>query len=81
MDLNCINAIDQTTYFQFQKDTLPIDDLIHGLKIGLTHVSVGDSVQLFVPSRLAYGETGLDTIPPHAILKFDIYLSDIHPHF
>ena len=81
MDLTCLNAKNNSTYYHLEQDTLPIDDLINGLKIGLTHVSIGDSIQLYVPSRLAYGEEGLDTIPSNTILKFDIYLSDIHPHF
>ena len=81
LDLSCKDAVHQTVFFELATDTLAVDDLIHGLKIGLTHTSIGDSVQLYVPSRLAYGEEGLDNIPANTILKFDIYLSDIHPHF
>jgi FKBP-type peptidyl-prolyl cis-trans isomerase len=41
-------------------------------------MKVGDKWQLFIPSELAYGESGAGgVIPPHATLIFEIELLDI----
>jgi len=69
-------------------ETLKLDEAIYGWQLAMPHMSIQDSMRLFLPSRLAYGEEGytpVDTstlaIPPNSVLAFDIKLIDIYPHF
>jgi FKBP-type peptidyl-prolyl cis-trans isomerase len=38
---------------------------------------MGTTAELFVPSKLGYGEAGAGPIPPNALLKFKIELLGI----
>jgi FKBP-type peptidyl-prolyl cis-trans isomerase len=69
-------------------EILKLDDAIYGLQLAMPNMSIKDSMRLFLPSRLAYGEAGYtpsDTtslaVPPNTVLAFDIKLIDIYPHF
>jgi FKBP-type peptidyl-prolyl cis-trans isomerase len=55
--------------------TIDWDDLILGLEVGLRNVREGGRMMLYVPSVLAYGETGKGDIPGNAILIYDITLN------
>lgn len=50
------------------------DDVISGIHEGITLISVGDSARFVIPSRLAYGLTGDNNIPPNAALLYDVTL-------
>ncbi len=47
---------------------------IAGVEHGVTGMRIGGCRELIVSPHLAYGETGTDRIPPHAVLKFVIEL-------
>ncbi len=51
--------------------------LIDGLKIGLPLMKVGDKTTFYIPSGLAYGSNGTNSIPANANLIFEISLSAI----
>jgi peptidylprolyl isomerase len=52
--------------------------LIPGFREGLLLLSVGDTATLFIPSHLAYGESGAGgVIPPNADLIFELSIVDI----
>jgi FKBP-type peptidyl-prolyl cis-trans isomerase FkpA len=50
--------------------------LIEAWKIGIPLIQKGGKIRLISPSGLAYGPTGYASIPPNAILDFDIELVD-----
>jgi cyclophilin family peptidyl-prolyl cis-trans isomerase len=53
------------------------DGLIPGFIEGVEQLSYGDKAVLFIPSHLAYGETGAGgVIPPNANIIFEIQISD-----
>ncbi len=62
-------------------DTIYLDQTINGLQLALPLMSIGDEMQLWLPSRLAYGKEGSGNIPPNSILEFHIKLEEIHPYF
>ncbi len=59
-------------------DNRKLKDHIPGWQYGLPMISKGGRIQLFIPSRLAFGNVGIPgKIPPNAILFCDITLIDI----
>jgi FKBP-type peptidyl-prolyl cis-trans isomerase len=48
--------------------------LIRGLREGIPGMRSGGARTLYIPARLAYGETGREPIPPRADLIFEIEL-------
>ena len=48
--------------------------LIPAWQIGLPKIGVGGRIQMFVPSALAYGCTGYQSVPANAPLYFDVKL-------
>ncbi|HZL14242.1 MAG TPA: FKBP-type peptidyl-prolyl cis-trans isomerase [Verrucomicrobiae bacterium] len=50
--------------------------VIPGWTEALTHMKVGSKWEVFIPSDLAYGERGRGSIPPNAVLIFDMDLLD-----
>jgi FKBP-type peptidyl-prolyl cis-trans isomerase len=57
--------------------TFPVDQVIDGWKEGLPLMTVGSKYQFFVPSDLAYGESGRPGIPPNSVLVFEVELLGI----
>ncbi len=58
--------------------TFPVKGVIRGWKEALQLMPAGSKWQLFVPSYLAYGETGAgQVIPPNSTLIFEIELLSI----
>lgn len=63
-------------------DTINLDNAIVGWRIALPkHTDVGDEIELWLPSKLTYGEEGNGAIPPNTPLFFRIALKEIDPHF
>lgn len=65
----------------FDKSTSPVTysliNLIQGWKKGLPLIKEGGKIKLIVPPSLAYGASGYMTVPPNAMLVFDIELVDV----
>jgi FKBP-type peptidyl-prolyl cis-trans isomerase FkpA len=55
----------------------PLNELIEGWRVGIPLIKEGGRIRLIVPSAMAYGCTGYGTIPPDAVLFFDITLVDV----
>jgi len=57
---------------------IPLDMVIPGWTEGLMLMSVGSNYRLFVPSNLAYGREGIQSvIPPYSTLIFTVELLEI----
>jgi FKBP-type peptidyl-prolyl cis-trans isomerase FklB len=60
--------------------TFLVKGLIPGFKEALEQMNVGSTWQFFIPSELAYGETGAgDLVGPNATLIFQVELIGIQP--
>jgi len=57
--------------------TYPLNGFIVGWKEALQKMKIGSKWQLFVPSNLAYGETGSGEIGPNATLIFEVELLEV----
>ena len=64
-----------------QADTIALDNSIYGWQLALPLMAIDDKMQLFLPSRLGYGENGWNNVPANAVLIFEIELKDITPRF
>ena len=57
---------------------LPVNGVIKGWVEALQLMHVGEKVELFIPSELAYGEQSPSpAIPPNSVLVFDLELLSI----
>lgn len=57
--------------------SFPLERLIKGWQVGLSHCKVGGKMRLYLPSGSAYGiRTRSATIPPNSILVFDVEVLD-----
>jgi len=52
-----------------------LKNLIYGWRIVLPHVSLGSKILMLIPSRYGYGAAGSGTIPPNAVLIFNVDLT------
>jgi len=52
--------------------------VITGFQIGVGMLRPGGSGTFYLPSALAYGETGKGSIPPNAVLIFDVELVEFY---
>jgi|GEM_PF-226658 peptidylprolyl isomerase len=50
--------------------------LIPGFEAGIALMHVGDKAELLVPSALAYGPAGNGSIPPNAVVRFEVEVID-----
>lgn len=55
-----------------------LNQVIAGWTEGITYFKEGGSGILLIPSRLAYGNSGLGPIPPGAVIIFDIELITVN---
>ncbi|MBN8650849.1 MAG: FKBP-type peptidyl-prolyl cis-trans isomerase [Cytophagales bacterium] len=64
-----------------QQSTSPliinIQQLIPGMKVGLSLMTPGSKAKVFIPSSYAYGETGSQGIPPNSNLEFEVELISV----
>lgn len=69
-----------SSYKRGQPASFPVSGVIPGFTEALQLMKVGSKYEIYIPSNLAYGETGAgDVIPPHATLIFEIELLSIQP--
>ena len=66
-----------SSYNRGEPATFQLDQVIPGWTEALQLFPVGSTAELFVPSKLGYGEAGAGPIPPNALLKFKIELLSI----
>ena len=67
-----------SSYKRSQPATFPVNGVIRGWTEALQLMSVGDKWELTIPPELGYGSQGAgDTIPPDAILIFEVELLEI----
>lgn len=55
-----------------------LDQVIPGWTEGIQLVGEGGTIQLIVPSRLAYGPRRISVIPPNSVLVFDVDLLEVN---
>ena len=67
-----------SSYKRNQPATFPVNGVIRGWTEALQLMSVGDKWELTIPPEFGYGSQGAgDTIPPDAILIFEVELLEI----
>jgi FKBP-type peptidyl-prolyl cis-trans isomerase FkpA len=66
---------------QNAKVAFSLEQVITGWQYGIPKLSKGDSATFYIPSRLAYGDRGFYSIPPDAVLIFDVTLFDFKDSF
>jgi FKBP-type peptidyl-prolyl cis-trans isomerase FklB len=66
-----------SSYKRNEPATLPLQNVMPGWTEGVSLMKVGSKWQLFIPSKLAYGEEGAgEVIGPNAALIFEVELLD-----
>tara|TARA_B100000767_G_scaffold275587_1_gene313517 strand:+ start:1458 stop:2537 length:1080 start_codon:yes stop_codon:yes gene_type:complete len=64
-------------YRPIEADCSPEAKMIEGFKEGLRLLRLGDKATIFVPYNLAYGEEGVQGIPPKSNLIFELEIVEI----
>lgn len=64
-----------------ERIAFPLNGVIEGWKLGIPLLGKGDSATFYIPSKLAYGPQGYASIPPDAVLVFDVTLLDVQDEF
>jgi len=69
-----------SSYDRGETIEFPLDRVIPGWTEGLQYMQVGSKYQFVIPPELGYGSRGAgDTIPPDAVLVFDVELFNVSP--
>ena len=66
-----------SSYKRNQPATFPVAGVIKGWAEALQMMKVGSKYQLFIPPDLGYGQNGQGSIPPNAVLVFEVELLDV----
>ena len=57
---------------------LNLSEVISGFREGVQYLKEGGNITLIIPSKLAYGDRGQFTIPPGAVIIFEVALLSIN---
>lgn len=66
-----------SSYERGKPTTFPLQNVVAGWTEGMQLVGQGGMIELWVPSRLGYGEQGSQGIPAHSTLHFIIELVSV----
>jgi FKBP-type peptidyl-prolyl cis-trans isomerase FkpA len=66
-----------SSYERGTPTTFPLQNVVAGWTEGMQLVGQGGMIELWVPSRLGYGEQGSKGIPAHSTLHFIIELVSV----
>lgn len=77
-------VFDQTYYGAFDPSTAapslqPVSAFVTGFTTALQYMVEGDSWMIYMPCRLAYGDTDHGSIPAYSTLLFHIHLAAVYP--
>jgi FKBP-type peptidyl-prolyl cis-trans isomerase len=68
-----------SSYDRGEPITFPLGQVIPGWTEGVQLMSVGSTYKFYIPSELAYGPQGSQTIPANSVLVFTVELISIEP--
>lgn len=71
--------IDQTYEVRDPIETLVGGNMFPGLQKGMALMNAGSIYRLYFPSKLAFGASGTDVIPPFTAIYYDVELHSFHP--
>ena len=54
-----------------------LGELIEGWQIGIPLIKKGGEIKLIIPSSLAYGCNGKESVPSNSVLYYDVTLKDV----
>ena len=63
-----------SSYARGTPATFPLGRLVPGWQIAIPNMGVGETIEIAIPSDLAYGPVGRGPIPPNATLLFKVEL-------
>jgi FKBP-type peptidyl-prolyl cis-trans isomerase FklB len=66
-----------SSYKRGQPATFPVSGVIKGWTEALQLMKAGSKYQLVIPPDLGYGQTGQGSIPPNAVLVFEVELLEV----
>lgn len=69
--------LDKTVFQTLPNISFLLSGVIKGWQIGIPFIKQGGRIVLYIPSALAYGPAGKDTIPPNTVLIFTIDLFQV----
>jgi FKBP-type peptidyl-prolyl cis-trans isomerase FkpA len=70
-----------TVFDEREKETFRearLGGLVEGWQIGLQKIAKGGKVQLFIPSKLGYGNRDMGDIPANSVLVFELTLHNFY---
>ncbi|MEX2234725.1 MAG: FKBP-type peptidyl-prolyl cis-trans isomerase [Cyclobacteriaceae bacterium] len=68
---------DEQEFDSGENVSFPLNGVIHGWRIGIPLLNVGDSATLYIPSGYAYGPVGIGDVPGNANLIFNVGLTKV----
>jgi len=70
--------IDGTVFEKDVTTNFALSSVIEGWQEGIPLIKTGGKCRLYIPSKLAYGDKQVGSIPANSVLIFDIHLISFH---